>query len=123
MASSRKHGAEGLRVYDLALRLTDQAEMLVRGARCSRSLGEQLIRAADSVVLNIAEGAAHHAPRQKLRHYRIAHASAGECLAAIELVRRRDRNANPFPARRNAHLVSVMLCALIKQQENRAATK
>jgi four helix bundle protein len=119
MSTGKRHGPDGLRVYRLALSFAEQVSALVAGARCSRSLAEQLERAAESVVLNIAEGAAHFTPGMKLNHYRIAHASAGECLGGLDLLRRRDRTLNTFPARRNAEVISVLLTALIHHQQTR----
>ena len=49
-------------------------------------LRDQLVRAADSVVLNIAEGAGHE-PGESRRHpFRIAAASAAEVSAVLDLV-------------------------------------
>jgi four helix bundle protein len=45
----------------------------------------QLRRAGRSVVLNIAEGAAEVAPREKARIYRIAKRSGFETVAALDL--------------------------------------
>jgi four helix bundle protein len=123
MGEGKRHGPDGLRVYQLALRLVEQVTGLVAGARCSRSLADQLERASESVVLNIAEGAAHYTPGMKLNHYRIAHASAGECLGGLDLLRRRDRRVNTSPARRNAEVISVLLTALIHHQQTRKAAR
>lgn len=49
-------------------------------------LGDQLSRAAQSVCLNLAEGAAARSRDVKLRHFHIALGSAGECAAALDLV-------------------------------------
>ena len=46
----------------------------------------QLARAADSIVLNIAEGASQAPSKAKFNHYRIALASAGECDAILQLL-------------------------------------
>ena len=44
---------------------------------------DQLRRAANSVVLNIAEGAGEFAPAEKARFYRIAKRSATEAAAQV----------------------------------------
>ena len=48
-------------------------------------LKDQLLRAASSVVLNIAEGASQHSAGMKRRHFEIALGSAGECAAALDV--------------------------------------
>lgn len=48
-------------------------------------LRDQLLRAADSVVLNIAEGRTRGGPSGR-NHYRIAAGSAAEACAALDLV-------------------------------------
>ena len=48
-------------------------------------LADQALRAAQSVVLNIAEGAARHGPTAK-NSFRIALGSAAETCAALDLV-------------------------------------
>ena len=50
------------------------------------SLGDQLSRAAQSVCLNIAEGAGQRSAAVKRRHFEIALGSASECAAALDLV-------------------------------------
>ena len=49
-------------------------------------LRDQLIRAADSMVLNIAEGAGFPVGGNRSRHHRIALGSAAECCAILDLV-------------------------------------
>jgi four helix bundle protein len=51
-------------------------------------LGDQLRRAATSIVLNTAEGAGEFARRDKKRFYRMALRSATECAGAIAIGRR-----------------------------------
>jgi four helix bundle protein len=108
-----------LRVYGLALRLADQVRGILKRAHCSHSLADQAARTTESIVLNIAEGSAHQTPGQKSRHYQIARASAGECIACLDLIRRSDPRAFTDPARRNAQLVSRMLAPLIESWERR----
>ena len=48
-------------------------------------LRDQALRAASSVVLNIAEGAGLPSNRQKLRHYGIALGSLREVQAALDI--------------------------------------
>ena len=45
-----------------------------------RTIGEQFIRAADSISANIAEGFGRYNKKDKIRFYRIANGSLFECL-------------------------------------------
>jgi four helix bundle protein len=70
----------------------------VRGAA---SLRAQLFDAADSVVLNIAQGAGRNSRDDKRRVYKIAKGSATECAAALQLLRcRRVLSEAGYQARR-----------------------
>ena len=50
-------------------------------------LADQLRRAAQSITLNIAEGAGRAARADKAKHYTIARGSAMECAAALDVLR------------------------------------
>lgn len=53
-------------------------------------LRDQALRAASSIVLNIAEGAGLPSKKQKARHYNIAMGSLREVQAALEINRHAD---------------------------------
>ena len=76
---------ERLDVYRLALEFRRSLALLSR-VRGIAPLRDQLFRAADSVVLNIAEGAGRNSRSDKLRFYEFAKGSATECAAALELL-------------------------------------
>lgn len=46
---------------------------------------DQLVRASNSQCLNLAEGASAFHAGIKLRHFRIANGSAGECASALDI--------------------------------------
>ena len=73
---------EKLDVYPLALSVARWAA----GVGARRTVKDQLVRAAESVVLNIAEGASLPAGDAKRNHFRIALGSAAEVAAAIDLI-------------------------------------
>ena len=75
-------GHEKLTVYSVALGVARWAQEV--GAR--RSLKDQLVRAADSVVLNIAEAAGLPPGDARRHHFRIAIGSAAEVDAVIDLI-------------------------------------
>lgn len=80
---------ERLDVFRVALdavAILDQlAEELPDGRAYIR---DQLRRAANSIALNIAEGAGEFAPAEKARFYRMARRSATECAGQVMVCRR-----------------------------------
>src|SRR5512141_1744203 len=76
---------ERLDVYRLALEYRRSLAPFAK-VRGIAALRDQLFRAADSVVLNIAEGAGRNSRPDKQRHYEIAKGSATESAAALELL-------------------------------------
>ncbi len=80
----------------------------------SSHLADQLRRAAISIPLNIAEGATEFSPKEKVRFYRIALRSAGECSAILSLLRRRSA-LNDSAARTLLLEIVAMLIALCKR--------
>jgi four helix bundle protein len=76
---------ERLDVYRVALEFR-QSLRILETVRNISSQRDQLFRAADSIVLNIAEGAGRIARADKRRHYGYALGSAMECGAALALL-------------------------------------
>jgi four helix bundle protein len=76
---------ERLDVYHVALEYRRSLAPLAK-VRGIAPLRDQLFRAADSVVLNIAEGAGRNSHADKQRHYEIAKGSATESAAALDLL-------------------------------------
>ncbi len=76
--------------------------------RGDSALKDQARRAADSVVLNLAEGAYMGTPKERGRHFRIARGSAAEVCAVLDLI---DLDGGP---ERQVELrrVVAMLCRL-----------
>jgi four helix bundle protein len=70
------------RSYQLAV----QFYRLCSDVRAPLHLRTQLLRAASSVVLNLAEGSARASFRERVRFYDIAMASVRECQAVLDLV-------------------------------------
>jgi four helix bundle protein len=74
-----------LDVYRLALEVARwAATVAIPSSR--KHLRDQLVRAADSVVLNIAEGAGREPGDSRRYHFRIAGGSAAEVAAIVDLV-------------------------------------
>jgi four helix bundle protein len=73
--------------YEVSVQLvTSLREVVPSVERFDRDLGDQLRRAATSVVLNLAEGS-RSAKGNKQKHFSIAHGSASEVKAALEIAR------------------------------------
>jgi four helix bundle protein len=76
---------ERLDVYRVSLEFR-QSLAILDSVRNIASQRDQLFRASDSIVLNIAEGAGRIAQADKRRHYSYAKGSAMECGAALALL-------------------------------------
>jgi four helix bundle protein len=106
-------------VYALAQEFAREADSLVRRSRCGLSLADHIIRSAESVLLNIAEGSAYYSPGKKLNHYNIARASAAECLAGLDRLSDLNPRLDLRAVRGHARALGVLLTSLIKTQERR----
>ena len=65
---------------------SDMVEQLPRG---HAERADQLIRAAESVVRNIAEGAGRWSRTDGSKHYKIARGEAMECAASLDVLKLR----------------------------------
>ena len=73
---------QNFRTYQLAVEFYRLADRL----RCAAHLKSQLLRAASSVPLNLAEGSEKPHTADKKRYYVTAFASLRECQAILDLV-------------------------------------
>jgi four helix bundle protein len=100
-------------LYSKSLRCAELLETVV----VHGSLRDQLYRAMDSVVLNVAEGAAQRTVAAKNRHYAIARASAWEAAAALDLMRLRNNSIPHLPSIAGLlREMDAMLSALLKRR-------
>lgn len=100
-------GHEQLDVYRLALVVARWAgKQAIPTQR--KHLRDQLVRAADSVVLNIAEGAGREPGDARRNHFRIAAGSASEVAAVLDLVELPDRAAKQEELRRVVAMLSKL---------------
>jgi four helix bundle protein len=75
---------EKLDVFNVAVEMVLRVDVIAGALPKGRGyMRDQLRRAANSVVLNIAEGAGEFSPADKARFYRIAKRSATETSAQI----------------------------------------
>lgn len=71
------------RTYDLACEFYQKVEDL----KMTGHLRDQLLRAASSIPLNLAEGNAKSSVKEKKRYYQIAYGSLKECQAIFTISR------------------------------------
>jgi four helix bundle protein len=90
---------------------------LVADVAVHGNLRDQLYRAMDSVVLNVAEGAAQRSIAVKNRHYAIARASTWEVAAALDLMRLRRHSIRRLETITGLlREIDAMLSALLKRR-------
>jgi four helix bundle protein len=77
---------EKLTVYQRALQFAAWSQELIESATKKTSTRDQLERAGDSVALNIAEGNGKFSQKDRARFFQIAHGSALECAACLDLL-------------------------------------
>src|SRR2546421_5723624 len=77
---------EKLTVYKRALEFAGWSEDLMDSLTKKTSTRDQLARAGDSIALNIAEGNGQFSRRERARFFQIAHGSALECAACLDLL-------------------------------------
>src|SRR5690349_8176123 len=79
---------ERVDAFQVALEAATSLDELAAALPTGRGyMRDQLRRAANSIVLNIAEGAGEFVPAEKGRMYRIARRSATECAGQLLVVR------------------------------------
>src|ERR1041385_7605884 len=77
---------EKLTVYQRALEFAAWSQILIDSMIKKTATREQLERAGDSIALNIAEGNGKFSRRDRARFFQIAHGSALELAACLDLL-------------------------------------
>ena len=77
---------KNFRTLDLAIEFYDKIE----GQKISGHLRDQILRAASSVSLNLAEGNAKRSVKEKKRFYQTAYGSIQECKVILKLAKIED---------------------------------
>jgi len=77
---------EKLKAYQQAIRFVEWVTPLINRLDKSKSVREQLDRAATSIALNIAEGNAKFSMKDRSRYLDTANGSAVECAAALDIL-------------------------------------
>lgn len=103
-----------LDVYQRAIEFlalaTEVVEELPRG---HRPRADQLLRSAESVVRNIAEGAGRGSVADSAKHYKIARGEAMESAASLDVLRLRKLIA-PVRYERGIQLLEAIVAMLTK---------
>ena len=77
---------EKLIVYQRALEFATWSQDLIEGLTKKTSTRDHLERAGDSIALNIAEGNGKFSKKDRARFFQIAHGSALESAACLDLL-------------------------------------
>jgi four helix bundle protein len=108
-------GHEKLDVYQVAIGFVERANEIVGQLPRGRAyLGDQLQRAASSIVLNVAEGAGKFSPADKAVFYTRARASANECAAVLDICIKLNLITEVDTHKAILERISQMLTKLIK---------
>jgi four helix bundle protein len=107
-----------LEVWKLACSVADRMDALYKTLprRVQEKLGDQLVRAAESIHLNLAEGCGLNSDSQLKRHTRISLGSANELEDGLERLDRRGHVREEFrDLLTDAHILRRRLGAFLKR--------
>ncbi len=112
---------EKLEVYREAIAFIGWLSALLEGTVRIGEVKDQLDRASTSIPLNIAEGNGKYAPKDRCRFFDIAHGSALECAAGLDvLVAKAKLTADHIrPGKESLQRIVRMLMGLIKRNSTR----
>jgi four helix bundle protein len=108
-------------VYREAIEFIAWLSELLEGSVRLGDVKDQLDRASTSIPLNIAEGNGKYAPKDRCRFFDIAHGSALECAAGLDvLVAKRKLSSEQIrPGKERLQRIVRMLMGLIKRNSTR----
>jgi four helix bundle protein len=81
---------QNLEVYKKSLHFYIACKSISQNANLDRHVKDQLIRAAYSIVLNIAEGSGRKSPADRKNFFTISRASVFECAAILDVLKLED---------------------------------
>ncbi|MFO0966797.1 MAG: four helix bundle protein [Gemmataceae bacterium] len=112
---------ERLEVYREAISFISWLSPLLESQTRLGDVRDQLDRASTSIPLNIAEGNGKFAPKDRCRFFDIAHASALECAAALDVLVAKGKGTveQIRPGKENLQKIVRMLIGLIKRNSTR----
>jgi four helix bundle protein len=112
---------EKLEVYREAIAFVAWLSSLLEGSACLGDVKDQLDRASTSVPLNIAEGNGKYALKDRCRFFDIAHGSALECAAGLDVLVAKGKlqTEQIRPGKEHLQRIVRMLMGLIKRNSTR----
>jgi four helix bundle protein len=116
---------EKLEVYQEAIAFIAWLSALLEATVRIGEVRDQLDRASCSILLNIAEGNGKYAPKDRCRFFDIAHGSALECAAGLDiLVAKAKLTPEQIrPGKERLQKIVRMLVGLIKRNSTREYQK
>jgi four helix bundle protein len=116
---------EKLEVYKEAVAFVGWLSDFIESVARLGEVKDQIDRAATSIALNIAEGNGKYAPKDRCRFFDIAHGSALECAAALDVMvaKRKVTVEQIRPGKERLQRVVRMLMGLIKRNSTREYEK
>ena len=106
---------KSFRTLDLAIEFYAQSEAV----EVTGNLRDQLLRAASSISLNLAEGNAKWSVKEKKRFYQKAYGSAQECKTIFKLLKSENSEAAVTADRLSASLYKLMMSNLTEVVDSR----
>src|SRR5215831_9447588 len=112
---------EKLEVYSEAIAFIAWLSALLEGTLRVGDVKDQLDRASTSIPLNIAEGNGKYAPKDRCRFFDIAHGSALECAAGLDVLvaKKKLQPEEICPGKEHLQKIVRMLMGLIKRNSTR----
>ena len=112
---------EKLEVYRDAIAFVAWLSAVLEGAVRVGDVKDQLDRASTSIPLNIAEGNGKYTPKDRCRFFDIAHGSALECAAGLDLLVAKTKLTPEQirPGKERLQKIVRMLMGLIKRNSTR----
>jgi four helix bundle protein len=112
---------ERLEVYREAIAFTVWISGLLDATGRVGEIKDQLDRASTSIPLNIAEGNGKYSLRDRCRFFDIAHGSALECAAGLDVLVAKARltQEQVRPGKKSLQRIVRMLMGLIKRKSTR----
>jgi len=112
---------ERLEVYQESIAFIAWLSALLDGTVRIGEVKDQLDRASSSIPLNIAEGNGKYAPKDRCRFFDIAHGSALECAAGLDILVAKAKLTPEqiHPGKESLQRIVRMLMGLIKRNSAR----
>jgi four helix bundle protein len=116
---------EKLEVYREAIAFIAWLSTLLESAVRIGDVKDQLDRASTSIPLNIAEGNGKYTPKDRCRYFDIAHGSALECAAGLDILVAKGKLTTEQirPGKESLQKIVRMLMGLIKRNSTREYDK